>query len=65
MTLYWYVLGVLVTAMFVVGVRQPRRPVPLAIEIFLCLLWPIFGAILLIGVAAMVVRIIWKGDIEE
>jgi hypothetical protein len=65
MTLYWYVLGMLVAAMFVVGVRRPNERIPLATELFICVLWPAFAAILLIGVAAMVARIIWKGDIEE
>ena len=61
MTMYWYCVGGILMAMFVVGSRN-RTPVSPAIEIFVIALWPLTVSILILGTAVSVVRIIWKGE---
>lgn len=61
MTMYWYFVGGILMAMFVVGSRNRTRVSP-ATEIFVIALWPFTISILVLGTAVAVVRIIWKGD---
>lgn len=65
MSVYWYVIGALLTAMLVVGSRDRGPQVNPATEIFVVLTWPLMVAILILGTAVAVVRIIWKGDYPD
>ena len=65
MSVYWYVIGALLTAMLVVGSRDRGPQVGPVTEIFVVLVWPVVIAILILGTAVAVVRIIWKGHYPD
>ena len=65
MSAYWYIIGALLMAMLVVGSRDRGPQVSPATEIFVVLIWPIVVAILILGTAVAVVRILWKGDYPD
>ena len=64
-SVHWYVIGALLTAMLVVMSRDRGPQVNPATEIFMVLTWPLMVAILILGTAVAVVRIIWKGDYPD
>ena len=61
MSVFWYLVGAILMAMFIVGSRSRVGYVGVAVEIFMVLTWPLMIAILILGTAVAVVRIIWKG----
>ena len=65
MSVFWYLVGAILMAMFIVGSRSRVGHVGVAVEIFMVLTWPLMVAILILGTAVAVVRTIWKGDYPD